>query len=105
MTSLNVQNVGTDRNAKLVVDSRLIVERLGIEHINFMETIGDYQSQIEQAFGVVRFGTDKPPKGSKGGRPQKYALLTEDQATFLIRVTDDLDSAIHDYFTIGKGRS
>ena len=87
MSALNVQNVGTDRNAKLVVDSRLIVERLGIEHINFMETIGTYQSQIEQAFGVVRFETGKPPSGSKGGRPQKYALLTEDQATFLMTLS------------------
>ena len=87
MSDLNVQNIGTDRNAKLVVDSRLIVERLGIEHINFMETIGDYQSQIEQAFGVVRFESDKPLKGSKGGRPQRYALLTEDQATFLMTLS------------------
>ena len=84
MSFLTVQNIGTDRNAKLVVDSRLIVERLGIEHINFMETIGTYQSQIEQAFGVVRFETEKT---GLRGRPQKYALLTEDQATFLMTLS------------------
>jgi phage regulator Rha-like protein len=71
----------------LIVDSRLIAERLGIEHINFMETIGDYQTQIDQAFGVVRFETEKPPRGSRGGRPQRYALLTEDQATFLMTLS------------------
>jgi hypothetical protein len=28
----------------------------------------------------VRFENAKPPRGSSGGRPQRYALLTEDQA-------------------------
>lgn len=68
----------------LIVDSRLIAERLGIEHINFMETIGDYQTQIEQFFGIVRFETEK--LGGRG-RPQKYALLTEDQSIFLITLS------------------
>ena len=87
MSVLNVQNVGTDRNAKLVVDSRLIVERLGIEHESFLRTLDTYQTQIEEAFGVIRFEIGKPPSGSKGGRPQKYALLTEDQATFLMTLS------------------
>ncbi|MGL4351318.1 MAG: Rha family transcriptional regulator [Plesiomonas shigelloides] len=62
----------------------MIAERLGIEHISFMETIGDYQTQIDQAFGIVRFETEK--LGGRG-RPQRYALLTEDQATFLMTLS------------------
>ena len=64
----------------LVVDSRLIAPQLGIEHINFLETLEDNKAPIEEAFGVIRFETEKPKMGSKGGRPQKFALLTEDQA-------------------------
>ena len=68
-----------------VVDSRIIAEGLGIEHGNLRETIYKYQSQIEQAFGVLRFETDKPRKGTTGGRPDKYFLLSEDQATFILK--------------------
>ena len=80
---LKIQNV----RGELLVDSRVLSERLGIEHGNFMETIGDYRNQIERAFGVVRFETEKPIKGSKGGRPQNYALLTEDHSIFLITLS------------------
>ena len=68
----------------LVVDSRLIAERLGIEHISFLETIESYQSQVQKAFGIVRFETEKT---GKPGRPQRYALLSEDQATFLMTLS------------------
>jgi hypothetical protein len=74
----------SEHDGVLVVDSRLIAPRLGIEHINFLETIGDYESQIEQAFGIVRFETEK--LGGRG-RPQRYALLTEEQATFVMTLS------------------
>ena len=48
----------------LVVDSRLVAERLGIEHESFLKTLDTYQSQIERAFGVLRFEIGKPPKSS-----------------------------------------
>lgn len=76
-----------ENNGELVVDSRLVAQDLGIEHESFMETVYEYQGQTEKAFGVLRFETGKPQKGSKGGRPPKYALLTEDQATFLMTLS------------------
>lgn len=91
MTDLNVQKIMIGRNPTLVVDSRLIAERLGIEHINFMEAIGDYQTQTEQAFGIVRFETEK--LGGRG-RPQKYALLTEDQAIFLMTLSRNTSEVV-----------
>lgn len=68
---------------ELVVDSRLVAERLGIEHESFLRTIDTYQNDIEQAFGVFRFQFGKPQSGS-GGRPPRYVFLTEDQATVLM---------------------
>ncbi|MFB2834104.1 Rha family transcriptional regulator, partial [Floridanema evergladense] len=65
----------------LLVDSRLVAERLGIEHESFMETIYAYQSQIEKEFGIFRFQTGKI---DGRGRPAKYALLTEDQSQVLM---------------------
>lgn len=70
----------------LYVDSRLIAERLGIEHRSFLETLDSYESQIQQAFGVLRFQTAKPP-GAKGGRPLRFVFLNEDQATFVMTLS------------------
>ena len=39
----------------LVVDSRLIADSLGIDHESLMKTINKYQTQAEQAFGILRF--------------------------------------------------
>lgn len=83
MAELDIVNNGN----VLYVDSRLVAERLGVEHDNFLQTVQGYQTQIEQAFGVLLFETGKPPKGSRGGRPSRYALLTEDQATFVMTLS------------------
>lgn len=73
-----------ERDGILIVDSRLIALDLGIAHKSLLETLDDYIERIETAFGVVRFETEKPPKGSKGGRPERVAYLTEDQSTLLM---------------------
>ena len=89
MSFLNVQNVGTDRNAKLVVDSRLIAEVLGIGHGPWMTNVlKKYQSEIEEDFGQVHF---KNGKLGEEGRPTVYALLTEDQATCLMTYSKNTD--------------
>ncbi|NEQ78472.1 MAG: hypothetical protein F6K23_39080 [Okeania sp. SIO2C9] len=76
-----------ENEGALVVDSRLVAQELDIEHESFMETVYQYQTLTEEAFGVFRFQTGKPKGGSKGGRPPKYVLLTEDQATFLMTLS------------------
>lgn len=70
----------------LVVDSRLVAQRLGIEHGSFMKTVEKYKTQSEQAFGVFRFQIEKP-QGESGGRPSEFIFLTEDQATFLMTLS------------------
>lgn len=74
----------SEHNGILVVDSRLVATELGIAPKNLLETLDNYLERIEAAFGVVRFETEKPLKGSKGGRPERVAYLTEEQATLLM---------------------
>lgn len=75
------------------VDSRLIAKGLGIQHKNIMELIQGYQSHLE-ALGVVPFQTEKPPKGSKGGRPQNFALMNEDQSYFLVTLSNNTEQTV-----------
>ena len=65
------------------VDSRLLARQLGGPHANVFELVTDYRADFEQ-LGVVRFKTEKPLPGSKGGRPERFALLNEDQAYLLL---------------------
>lgn len=73
----------------LVVDSRLIAERLGIKHENFVATIEKYKNQTEQAFGTIRFqtGSSTMPDGRINPKPERFVFLTEDQATFLMTLS------------------
>jgi phage regulator Rha-like protein len=45
MAELIVSNIGTDADAALVVDSRLLASGLNIEHDNFLQTIQKYETQ------------------------------------------------------------
>lgn len=72
------------RHGLLLVDSRLIANRLGIEHETLMNTLKKHQSVMEQDFGVLRFENGKV---KNTGRPQKFVYLTEDQATFLMTLS------------------
>jgi hypothetical protein len=89
MTALEI----FEHDGELVVDSRLIAERLGIEHRSFLETVENYRTQVEQAFGVLRFETAKPTS-PQGGRPATYILLNEDQATFLMTLSRNTNEVI-----------
>lgn len=72
-----------------VVDSRRVAKECRVQHQNLRELIETHQTIIEEAFGPVRFETgmgERLPQGGFGKAP-RYALLTEDQATFLITLT------------------
>jgi phage regulator Rha-like protein len=82
-----------ERNGALVVDSRLIAKELGIEHRALLQTLDKYLDKI-QGFGVVTFEMSKPPEGSKGGRPERVAYLTEDQATLLMTFSRNTERVV-----------
>lgn len=65
------------------VDTRILADRLGNQHEAVIKLIDSYQSDFE-SIGVVRFEIEKPKTGTKGGRPERYALLSEDQSYLLL---------------------
>jgi phage regulator Rha-like protein len=67
------------------LDSRLLAVSLHKAHHDLFELVKNHLTAFEE-LGVVRFQTDKPT-GPAGGRPERYALLNEDQAYFLLTLT------------------
>lgn len=82
MTALALVELRTIKS-EARVDSRLIARELGNVHVEMLDLVQKYQADFEE-FGVVGFQTQKPPKGSKGGRPERYALLNENQPYLLL---------------------
>jgi phage regulator Rha-like protein len=74
-----------ERDEILVVDSRLVANELGVNHGDwFKNVLLKYQQEIEADFGVIGFENGKPLKASKGGRPERFAWLSEEQATVVM---------------------
>lgn len=71
----------TEHKGEARVDTRLLAEEMGLQHQSVYEQVKDFKSDFEQ-LGVLRFETGKP--GAKGGRPEQFALLNEDQAYLLL---------------------
>ena len=65
-------------NGESRIDSRLVAKRLGINSKNLFELIKDHQHEFEKAFGTIHIRTEVNRKQG-GGRPEKYAMLTEEQ--------------------------
>lgn len=72
----------TSAKGEARVDSRLIATALGNQHKNVMELIGRYTDMLS-GFGKVAFKTE--PLAS--GQHERYALLNEDQAFFLLTLS------------------
>ncbi|MEH6629158.1 MAG: Rha family transcriptional regulator, partial [Motiliproteus sp.] len=75
------------------VESRIIAAHLGNHSRHTMELIRSYDLQFK-SLGVMRFQTAKPTKGSKGGRPETFALLNEDQCYFLLTLCTNSEQAV-----------
>lgn len=67
------------------IDSRALAQLLEIQHDNMMQTIETHRAAID-GFGISLFKTEKIP-GSGRGRPERFALLTEDQAYFTVTLS------------------
>ena len=62
------------------VDSRVIAEQLGVKHKNSYDLIKRYESDF-RCLGILAFQTEEI-RGR--GQPEKFALLSEDQAYLLL---------------------
>lgn len=67
------------------VDSRLLAQHMGVKHKNSMELLQTHKAAF-LAFGKVAFQTEALP-GSRTGQKERFALLTEDQAYFLLSLS------------------
>ena len=64
------------------IDSRLLALQLGSQHKNMRELLEEHKADFME-LGVFRFETAKPT-GEQGGRPEKFAMLNEDQCYLLL---------------------
>ena len=90
----NTDITAFSRGGELVVDSRLIAERLGIKHENFMQTIKKHGYRIEKRFGQFRFETGTVRNSVGAVNETIYVLLTEPQATALMTFSRNTEEVI-----------
>ena len=76
-------HIDTNEQGSLVVSTLDFAAGLDIHHKNLLETIRTHQQAIEEGFGLIAFQTRKTESHSGKGRPETFALLTEDQALFV----------------------
>jgi len=79
MNSLPIET----HQGELRADSRLIASAIGITNKAAVRLISDHITHFE-LLGVMRFQNAKPLSNSNGGRPEKFAVLNEDQAYLLL---------------------
>lgn len=72
----------TEKRGEHRVDSRLIAQAMGNQHKASIQLIERYKPELRE-FGLVPFEMEKVPLG----RPEKFALLNEDQALFLLALS------------------
>ncbi|MBY8970806.1 Rha family transcriptional regulator [Pseudomonas sp. P867] len=89
MNTIMVTQIGGEPR----VDSRQLAKQLGTKHTNPMALIERYLAKFEE-FGVVPFQTEKPLAGTAGGRPERFALLNEDQAFFLLSLSRNTNRVV-----------
>ena len=73
----------TAKGGEARVDSRLIAQVMDTKHQSTFELVKRYQSDLE-ALGILPFQTGEI-RGR--GQPEKFALLNEDQALFLLALS------------------
>lgn len=78
--------------SELRVDSRILADKLQNQHKNVIELVDRYAEQFKR-FGVLPFETEKP-NSSAGGRPERFALLNEDQSYFLLSLSRNTDHVV-----------
>ena len=83
-----------ERNGVLLIDSRLLAQELGVQHRSFYQKlILKYQKEIEEDWGFLRFQIAKIAESSQRGRPEKYALLTEQQSYLALTYSKNTEQA------------
>jgi phage regulator Rha-like protein len=88
-SALEISNI----NGELVVDSRLIADRLGIEHATLLTTIDKYLPRL-QSKKPVRFEIDVVKRPQGGTYNLRYAFLDERQSTLLMTLSRNTEQVL-----------
>lgn len=72
------------------IDSRLLAQHLGNKHKNVRELIEQHRQRFER-INQLRFQTEVGKRRQGGGNPERYALLTEDQAYYLLSLSKNTE--------------
>ncbi|MEH6559585.1 MAG: Rha family transcriptional regulator [Oceanicoccus sp.] len=83
------------------VDSRVVAKFLGVEHKATFQLLNRYKDKLCR-LGVLPFQMEKRPKGTAGGRAQKYTLLNEGQSYFLLTLSANTEQAVECKFNLVK---
>lgn len=67
------------------IDSRLLAQRLGTKHKSLLERVRKYEAEMKD-FGKLPFQT-APLPGSATGQKERFALLNEGQAFFMLTLS------------------
>lgn len=71
---------------QVVTTSEIIARAIGVHHKNTLDLIKKYSNEIKE-LGLLAFKTRARLPGQHGGGDVSYALLNEQQATFLISLS------------------
>ncbi|MDP3978327.1 MAG: Rha family transcriptional regulator [Pseudomonas sp.] len=75
------------------VDSRVLAAQLGNRHKNTMELIERYADKFKR-FGHLPFQTEVGSRAQGGGKAERFAILNEDQAYFLLSLSRNTEQVV-----------
>jgi phage regulator Rha-like protein len=88
-SELRIENIG----GELLIDSRLIADRLGIKHDSLFATIEKHYDRLS-AKNQVRFEIEFRERAQGGKSKVRYALLDERQSTLLMTYSRNTEQVL-----------
>lgn len=74
-------------------DSRLLALHLGTKHKSLIALIDKYAERVKR-FGHLRFEMEVGERAQGGGKAERYAMLTEDQALFVLSLSRNTERVV-----------
>lgn len=75
------------------IDSRMIAENLGVQHKAVMQLLDRYDGSFKK-FGQLPFKKEVGARRQGGGNPERFALMNEDQAFFLLSLSRNTERVV-----------
>jgi phage regulator Rha-like protein len=91
-TGVEVKLTTTATEAR--IDSRLLALQLGNKHRHVMALLDKYLEKLK-VLGHVRFKNADGERKQGGGKAERFALLTEDQAYFVLNLSRNTETVVN----------